>query len=135
MQPSDTTGLVVITQLDPISVVFSTPEDNLPRITARLNAGAKLQATAFDRANVKQLADGELTTFDNEIDTTTGTFKLRADLRQPDNALFPSQFVNVRLLVDTLKDVVLVPNAAVQLGQNGQFVYVVKDEATVRCAR
>jgi len=131
IQPSDTSGLVVITQLDPISVVFTTPEDNLPRITARLNAGAKLQATAFDRANVKQLAVGELATFDNEIDTTTGTFKLRANFANPDNVLFPSQFVNIRLLVDTLTNVVLVPNAAVQLGQSGSFVYVVKDGATV----
>jgi multidrug efflux system membrane fusion protein len=131
VQPTDSTGLVVITQLDPISVVFTTPEDNLPRITARLNSGAKLQATAFDRANVQQLAVGELTSFDNEIDTTTGTFKLRATFANPDNVLFPSQFVNVRLLVDTLKNVVLVPNAAVQLGQSGPFVYVVKDEASV----
>ena len=131
VQPSDSSGLVVITQLDPISVVFTTPEDNLPRITARLNAGAKLQVTAFDRSNVKQLAVGELASFDNQIDTTTGTFKLRAAFANPDNVLFPSQFVNVRLLVDTLKNVVLVPNAAVQLGQNGPFVYVVKEGTTV----
>jgi multidrug efflux system membrane fusion protein len=131
VQPSDATGIVVITELDPISVVFTTPEDNLPRITARLNAGAKLPVTAFDRANIKQLAVGELTTFDNQIDTTTGTFKLRAAFANKDNALFPNQFVNVRLLVDTLTGVVLAPNAAVQLGQSGPFVYVVKDGATV----
>jgi multidrug efflux system membrane fusion protein len=131
VQPSDANGLVVITQLDPISVIFSTPEDNLPRITRRLEAGAKLRVTAFDRANVKQLAVGELTTFDNEIDTTTGTFKLRASFANPDNALFPNQFVNARLLVDTETGVVLVPNAAVQLGQNGSFVYVVKTDDTV----
>ena len=131
IQPSDTTGLVIITQLDPISVVFSTPEDNLPRITRRLNAGAKLPVTAFDRSNVKQLAAGVLTTFDNQIDTTTGTFKLRATFANPDNVLFPNQFVNTRLLVDTLTGVVVVPNAAVQLGQQGSFVYVVKDDDTV----
>ncbi len=131
IQPSDSTGLVVITQLDPISVVFTTPEDNLPRITARLNAGAKLQTTAFDRANVKQLAVGELASFDNEIDTSTGTFKIRANFANPDNVLFPSQFVNIKLLVETLTNVVLVPNAAVQLGQSGSFVYVVKDGAKV----
>ncbi|MDE3177443.1 MAG: MdtA/MuxA family multidrug efflux RND transporter periplasmic adaptor subunit, partial [Pseudomonadota bacterium] len=131
VQPSDANGLVVVTQLDPISVVFTTAEDNLPRISARLAAGAKLPATAFDRANVKALEVGELTTFDNQIDTSTGTFKLRATFANPDNALFPNQFVNVRLLVDTLNDVVLVPNAAVQLGQNGPFVYVVKDGKTV----
>ena len=94
---------MVITQLDPISVIFSTPEDNLARSTRRLNAGAKLAVTLFDRANVKQIATGELTTFDNLIDTTTGTFKLRATFANKDNALFASQFVNVRLLVDTLK--------------------------------
>ena len=131
LQPSDTTGIVVITQLDPISVVFSTPEDNLPQITARLNAGATLPVTAFDRANVKQLTVGTLTTFDNQIDVTTGTFKLRATFANPDGALFPNQFVNVRLLVDTLSGAVLAPNAAVQLGANGSFVYVVKDNSTV----
>ncbi len=131
VQPSDAAGLVVITQLDPISVVFSTPEDNLPRITRRLNAGAKLQVTAFDRANVKQLAVGELTTYDNQVDTTTGTVKFRATFPNPDNVLFPNQFVNVRLLVDTMKGAVVVPNAAVQLGPAGSFVYVVKDDDTV----
>jgi len=135
VQPSDATGIAVITQLDPISVVFTTPEDNLPRISARLAAGAKLPVTAFDRANVKALSVGELTTFDNQIDTTTGTFKLRANFPNPDNALFPSQFVNARLLVDTLTDVVLVPNAAVQLGQDGSFVYVVKDGKTVEARK
>ena len=131
VQPSDSTGLVVITQLDPISVVFNTPEDNLPRIAPRVAAGAQLPVTAFDRANVKSLGVGTLTTYDNQVDTTTGTFKLRAGFANPDNALFPSQFVNVRLLVDTVKNAVLVPNAAVQIGQSGQFVYVVKDGKTV----
>ena len=135
VQPSDASGLVVVTQLDPISVVFSTPEDNRPRIAARLSAGAKLPVTAFDRANVKTLATGELATFDNQIDTTTGTFKLRANFANPGGALFPNQFVNVRLLVDTLSDVVLVPNAAVQLGQDGSFVYVVKDGKTVEARK
>jgi multidrug efflux system membrane fusion protein len=129
--PTDSTGLVVLTELDPISVVFSTPEDNLPDISKRFRSGAKLQVTAFDRANVKQLAVGELTNIDNQIDTTTGTFKLRATFDNPEDVLFPSQFVNVRLLVDTLTGVVLVPNAAVQLGQKGPFVYVVKDGASV----
>ena len=131
VQVSDANGLVVITQLQPISVIFSTPEDNLPQISARLKSGATLPVTVFDRANVKQLATGSLTTTDNQIDTTTGTFKLRATFANDDNALFPNQFVNVRLLVDTLKDAVLVPNAAVQLGPNGNFVYVVKDDNTV----
>ena len=125
LQPSDTTGIVVITQIDPISVVFSTPEDNLPQIAARLNAGATLPVTAFDRANVKQLATGTLTTYDNQVDVTTGTFKLRATFANSDAALFPNQFVNVLLLVDTLSGAVLAPNAAIQLGANGSFVYVV----------
>lgn len=131
VQPSDSGGLVVITKLDPISVIFSTPEDNLPRITRRLNAGAKLPVTVLDRSNVKQLAVGELTTFDNQVDTTTGTFKLRATFANPENVLFPNQFVNARLLVDTQTGVIVVPNAAVQLGQDGAFVYVVKDDSTV----
>jgi multidrug efflux system membrane fusion protein len=131
VQTTDPTGLVVITQLDPISVVFSTPEDNLPRITRRLNSGATLPVTVLDRSNVNKLATGTLTTFDNQIDTTTGTFKLRATFANPDNALFPSQFVNVRLLVDTVTGAVVVPNAAVQLGAMGSFVYVVKDDSTV----
>jgi multidrug efflux system membrane fusion protein len=131
LQPSDSTGIVVITQLDPISVVFSTPEDNLPQIAARLSAGATLPVTAFDRANVKQLATGTLTTFDNQIDVTTGTFKLRATFANPDGALFPNQFVNVRLLVNTLTGAVLAPNAAIQLGANGSFVYVVNKDSTV----
>lgn len=127
----DATGIVVITQIDPISVVFSTAEDNLTRITRRLNAGAKMSVTAFDRANVRQLAVGELTTFDNQIDMTTGTFKLRATFANADSALFPNQFVNVRLLIDTLKGVVVAPNAGVQLGAQGSFVYVLKDDNTV----
>ena len=131
VQPTDTTGLVVITELDPISVVFSTPEDNLPRITRRLNSGAVLPVTVLDRANVNKLAAGTLTTFDNQVDTTTGTFKLRATFANPDNALFPSQFVNARLLVDTVTGAVLVPNAAIQLGAMGSFVYVLKDDGSV----
>jgi multidrug efflux system membrane fusion protein len=131
LQPSDSTGIVVITQIDPISVVFSTPEDNLPEITARLNSGATLPVTVFDRSNVKQLAKGSLTTFDNQVDVTTGTFKLRATFANPDGALFPNQFVNVRLLVDTVSGAALAPNAAIQLGANGSFVYVVKDDSTV----
>jgi multidrug efflux system membrane fusion protein len=131
LQPSDATGIVVITQLDPISVVFSTPEDNLPAIAARFNSGAKLTAGVFDRANVKQIATGALMTFDNQVDASTGTFKLRATFDNPNGALFPNQFVNVRLLVDTMSGATLAPNAAIQLGANGSFVYVVKDDSTV----
>ena len=131
VQPGDASGLLTITQLDPISIVFSTPEDNLPRIAPRVAGGAQLPVTAFDRANVKTLGVGVLTAYDNVIDTTTGTFKLRASFANREGALFPSQFVNVRLLVDTVKNAVLVPNAAVQIGQSGPFAYVVKDEKTV----
>jgi multidrug efflux system membrane fusion protein len=131
VQVTDPNGIVVITQIQPISVIFVVPEDNLPQIAARMKSGATLPVTAFDRANVKQLATGTLTTFDNQIDTTTGTFKLRATFANDDDALFPNQFVNARLLVDTLSGAVVAPNAAVQLGPNGNFVYVVRDDETV----
>ena len=131
VQPSDATGIVVITEIDPISVVFATPEDNLPQISARLNSGAKLPVEAYDRANTKHLASGTLATFDNQIDLTTGTFKLRAMFANPDGVLFPNQFVNVRLLVDTLTGAVLAPNAAIQIGPSGSYVYVVKEDSTV----
>jgi len=131
VQPSDANGLVVITQLQPITVFFSIPEDSLQRVSARLNSGASLAVTVFDRNNVKQLATGELTTIDNQVDTATGTVKLRATFANDDFALFPNQFVNVRLLVDTLAGAVVAPNAAIQLGSIGNFVYVVRDDDTV----
>jgi multidrug efflux system membrane fusion protein len=131
LQPSDATGIVVIAELDPISVLFSTPEHELPRIAARLNSGAKLEVTAFDRANVNELATGTLTSYDSQIDVTTGTIKMRATFDNPKQTLFPQQFVNVRLLVDTLKGVVLTPNAAIQIGPSGDFVYRLNDDGTV----
>src|SRR5208337_3749912 len=115
LQPSDANGIVVITQIDPISVVFTTPEDNLPRIAARLNSGAKLKVTVLDRDNVNALATGTLTTFDSQIDVTTGTIRMRATFDNPNGVLFPQQFVNVRLLVDTMTGATLAPNAAIQL--------------------
>jgi multidrug efflux system membrane fusion protein len=129
VQPSDTTGLVIITEIDPISVIFSTAEDNLPQIAARLNSGAKLSVQAYDRANVKLLSTGTLTTYDNQVDLTTGTFKLRSTFANADSGLFPNQFVNVRLLVDTMTGAILAPNPAIQIGASGSFVYVVKDDA------
>ena len=131
LQPSDATGIVVITEIDPISVVFSTPEDNLPRIAARLNSGAKLPVTVLDRANVNPLATGTLTTYDSQIDVTTGTIKMRATFDNPDGALFPNQFVNVRLLVDTMTGATLAPNAAIQIGASGDFVYLLNEDSTV----
>ena len=116
VQTSSSTGLAVVTQLQPITVIFSIPEDNLPDIVPQLAAGTSLQVTAFDRANVKQLAIGKVSALDNQIDTTTGTVKVRAQFDNTDNALFPNQFVNARLLVRTLQNVVTVPSAAIQLG-------------------
>jgi multidrug efflux system membrane fusion protein len=131
LQPSDANGIVVITQIDPISVVFTTPEDNLPRISARLNAGAKLPVTVLDRDNVHSLATGTLTTYDSQIDVTTGTIKMRATFANPDGVLFPEQFVNVRLLVDTMTGATLAPNPAIQLGASGDFVYLLGEDLTV----
>jgi multidrug efflux system membrane fusion protein len=129
--PSEANGLVVVTQLQPISVIFTLPEDDLPAIMARLAANAVLPVTVLDRDNVKQLGAGTLTAVDTQIDTTTGTVKLRAQFANADNALFPSQFVNASLLVDTHKHVVTVPNAALQTGSIGSFVYVVGSDNTV----
>ena len=131
LQPSDASGIVVITQIDPISVVFTTPENNLPRISARLNSGAKLPVTVLDRDNVHALATGTLTTFDSQIDVTTGTIRMRSTFDNPNGVLFPNQFVNVRLLVDTMTGVTLAPNPAIQLGASGNFVYLLNDNATV----
>ncbi|WP_051248894.1 MdtA/MuxA family multidrug efflux RND transporter periplasmic adaptor subunit [Inquilinus limosus] len=131
VQTSDTNGIVVITQLQPISVVFSLPEDDLPQIQARLRAGASLPVIAFDRSGTTEIATGTLSTLDNQIDTTTGTVKLRAAFDNADGALFPNQFVNARLLVDTLHDAVTVPVAAVQNGAPGAFVYLVDAGGTV----
>jgi multidrug efflux system membrane fusion protein len=131
VQTSDANGIVVITQLQPISVVFSIAEDNLPSVLKQTHAGAKLPVTAYDRANTVKLATGELATLDNEIDTTTGTVKLRAIFPNTDESLFPNQFVNARLLVDTLKGVATVPVAAIQRGAPGTYVYLVGTDSTV----
>jgi multidrug efflux system membrane fusion protein len=131
IQMTDANGIVVVTQLEPISVLFSVPEDNLPQIFARLKTGATLPVVVFDRANVTQLATGSLDAVDNQIDATTGTVKIRAKFDNTDDILFPQQFVNVRLLVDTMKDAVIAPSAAVQQGSKGPFVYIVNDDETV----
>jgi membrane fusion protein, multidrug efflux system len=125
------TGIVVITQLQPISVIFTTSEDNLQQIIQHTQNGEQLSATAYDRANTTPLEVGSLKTMDNQIDTTTGTVRLRALFDNKDNKLFPNQFVNTRLLVDTIKDAVIVPTTAVLNGSMGQFVYVVKPDNTV----
>ncbi len=132
VQPNDTNGIVVITQMQPISVIFSLPEDNLPLLMRRLKSNATLQVTAYDRNQAEKLATGGLMTIDNEIDTTTGTVKLRAYFNNTDGTLFPNQFVNVVLLADTLHDTVVVPLAAIQHGAPGTYVYVVKPDNTVQ---
>lgn len=131
VQTSDANGVVVITQMQPISVIFSVPEDNLPDIIQRLHTGATLSVEAYDRANVHKLATGQLGTLDNQIDTTTGTLKLRAMFDNPDELLYPNQFVNARLLVNTMQDTVRVPVPAVQRGEPGTFVYVINADNTV----
>ncbi len=131
VQTSDTTGLLVITQLQPISVIFTIAEDQLPVVYAKHNAGQKLPVDAFDRDMKKKLASGALTTIDNEIDQTTGTVKLRATFDNSHNELFPNQFVNARLLQQEKTGVVLIPSAAVQRNSNSTYVYVVKPDSTV----
>ena len=130
VQANSTTVLVVITQLQPITVIFSIAEDQLPQIQQQLRKGKKLTVDAFDRAGSVKLASGTLLTLDNVIDPTTGTLKLKAIFNNSDNALFPSQFVNVKLLVDTQHDVTLVPTPAIQRNAQGAFVYVIKSDQT-----
>lgn len=128
---ADANPLVVITELQPITVIFSVAEDYLPQIQRQLRAGKKLAADAFDRAQTIRLASGMLETLDNQIDTTTGTVRLKALFPNEDETLFPNQFVNVRLLVDTLHDATLMPNAVIQRNAQGAFVYVLKPDQTV----
>jgi membrane fusion protein, multidrug efflux system len=131
VQTGDAGGIVVITQMQPISVIFALPEDDLPAVLRRLHAGATLAVTAYDRTGTTKLDAGTLDTVDNQIDTTTGTVKLRATFNNPQQILFPNQFVNVKLLVDTLHDADIVPVAAIQRGAPGTFVYVVRPDQTV----
>lgn len=131
VQTSDANGIVVITQLKPITVLFTLPEDNLPAILKRLNAGAVLPVTAFDRTQSTQLAAGTLLTLDNQIDTSTGTVKMKAQFDNENEILFPNQFVNIQLLVDTVHGAVIAPTAAVRHGAPGDFVYAIKPDETV----
>ncbi|KVF20477.1 MdtA/MuxA family multidrug efflux RND transporter periplasmic adaptor subunit [Burkholderia cepacia] len=129
--PGDANGIVVITQLQPMSVIFTTSEDNLPQILKQVNAGQKLSVTAYNRNNTVPLETGSLATLDNQIDTSTGTVKLRANFDNKEGMLFPNQFVNTRLLVDVMRNATIVPTSAVLTGSIGQFVYVVKPDNTV----
>jgi len=127
---SDTTGLLVITQLQPISVIFSLPQDELPAVNAKLRSGVQLTVDAYDRDDTAKIASGKLRTIDNQIDLTTGTYKLKSMFANTDNSLFPNQFVNVHLLVDTKHDLTIIPTAAIQRGPQGIYLYAaVKDPA------
>ena len=125
------TGLVVIAQIQPISVVFAVPEDDLPDIVQRLRAGASLSVEAYDRSDTRLLATGTLSALDSQISTTTGTLNLRAIFANPDEMLYPNQFVNARLLVNTLKNAIRVPVPAIQRGEPGTFVYLINPDNTV----
>jgi multidrug efflux system membrane fusion protein len=122
---TDTTGMLVITQLQPITVLFTIPEDSLPEVLRKLHAGARLPVEAWNRDNSKKLSAGYLLTVDNQIDPTTGTSKLKAVFANQDFQLFPNQFVNIRLLVDTERNQVVIPTVAIQRGQQGAYVYTV----------
>jgi len=129
---TDVGGLVVITQLQPIAVLFSLPQDELPQVSAKLRAGVQLSVDAFDRDDTQKIATGKLLTIDNQIDPTTGTYKLKSVFNNSDNALFPNQFVNVHLLVDTKHNLVIMPAAAIQRGPQGTYVYAVGSDNTVK---
>lgn len=131
VQTTDITGIVVITQLQPIAVIFTIPEDNIPSVLARLNAGTPLPVEAYDRADRQKLATGSLLTLDNEIDQTTGTVRLKAVFPNTDDHLFPNQFVNARLQLDVKRGATVVPAAAIQRSPQGPLVYVVKADQTV----
>jgi membrane fusion protein, multidrug efflux system len=128
---NEANGLVVITQLQPITVVFSIPQDNVSAVMKRVQSGDKLPVEAWDRELKTKLASGALASVDNVVDPATGTVKLRAQFANEDSALFPNQFVNVRMKLDTLRDAIVIPSSAVQRGAQGFFVYVVKPDQTV----
>ena len=128
VRANDPTGLLVITQLQPITVVFTLAEDHLPAVLERLKAGKQLIVEAFDREQKHKIATGTLLTVDNQIDPTTGTVRLKAVFPNDDSELFPNQFVNARLLLDIKQDLTLVPSAAIQRGPKGTFVYVVNNQ-------
>ena len=131
VQSTDTNGMLVITQVQPISVIFSVAQDYLPQFQQQVQRGNRLSVDALDRTQSKKIATGTLLTFDNVIDTTTGTVKLKAVFSNKDNALFPNQFVNARLLVSMQRGVTLIPTAAIQRNTQGAFVYLVKPDQTV----
>ena len=131
VQANGTSALVMITQLQPITVEFNVAEDDVPQIMQAIHSGRQLEVDAYDRADQKKLAIGKVESFNSQIDTTTGTLRLRATFNNDDNSLFPNQFVNVHLLVDTHKGVTLLPNNAIQRNDNGTFVYLLQPDKTV----
>jgi multidrug efflux system membrane fusion protein len=128
---TDTTGIAVITQLEPMTVIFTIPEDSVPPVLDKLQAGARLPVDVFNREQSKKLASGVLLTMDNQVNVTSGTVQLKAEFPNKDHALFPNQFVNARLLLNTLQGATLVPTAALQTGPTGAFVYLVNANQTV----
>jgi multidrug efflux system membrane fusion protein len=127
----DTTGIVVITQVTPIAVLFTVPQDALPEVVKRMQSGDPLPVEAWDREQKRRLASGTLTAVDNLVDTATGTVKLKASFANDDSSLFPNQFVNVRMKLDTATGQTIIPSAAIQRGGQGMFAYVVRDDDTV----
>jgi multidrug efflux system membrane fusion protein len=123
--PGDSTGLAILTQVRPISVIFTLPEDNIPAVLKQVRAGAKIRVDAYNRDSTVKLATGSVATLDNTVDPTTGTFKLRAVFPNDDDALFPNQFVNVTMLLDVQHGDTVIPTSAIERGQQGSFVYVV----------
>jgi len=134
--PGDANGIVVINQLQPITVIFTIPEDNVPALLRGLHDGGPMTVEAYDHPNSTKIAEGKLLTFDNQIDVTTGTVKLRAQFENTDGVLFPNQFVNIQLLQELLHDQIIIPNAAVRRGAPSgvvsTFVYVVGSDRTVK---
>lgn len=131
VRANDANGLAIITQLQPIAVVFPIPQDEIPRVQKRMREVNHVEVFAFDRSLKQKIAAGKLEAIDNQVDPTTGTLKLKGVFDNEDNALFPNQFVNARLLVDQIKDAVIIPSAAIQRGPDFSFVYVIRDDETV----
>src|SRR5258708_4671027 len=129
---TDSNGLLGITQLQPIAVIFSLPQDQLPQVATKLRDGVQLIVDAYDRDDTSKIESGKLLTIDNQIDTTTGTYKLKAVFNNDRNTLFPNQFVNVHLLADVKKNLVIVPASAIQRGPQGTYVYVVQNGNTAK---
>lgn len=135
LTPSDTNGIAVITQLDPIDISFSLPQSQLPAIARAAGSGAGLPVEARDQSDNRTIATGHFLTFDNQVDTATGTVKAKARFDNGGNALFPNEFVNISMLIDTLKGVVTVPVSAVRHGAPGDFVFVLRPDRTVKLAK